>query len=655
MPVIDEHRDLWWPSPSVELARVVSLDLRAPFQTVYGGTIESIQVAYESWGELDATRSNAVLVVHPLAMDSHAATGGGSDGDRERGWWDDLIGPGRAIDTERSCVLCPNLIGGCYGTTGPRFPSPDGEPYLDRFPLLTPLDMMRVQQLFLRQLGIRHLAMVIGPSMGGMVAWEWAVEAGDTVGEVVVVAAPLRTTAYQIGLNWLQRRGIELDLGADEMARKWGQMIARGVGMLSYRSNLGLEEKFGRDWFKQPGSVLGDRGMYNVESWLRHHGRRSVKRFDPYTYILFTRAMDLHDVGEGRGGYVAALDRVRCPVRVVGISSDQLYSADEVKLGADVLTHLGREARYEEIRSPHGHDAWVLETEQLATFLGPERRAVRPAPAVAAEREVRRVRLGILGAGNVAAHVLGLLTDRADRYREELALEFEVAAVAEIDRQKRLRPVFEQVEVLYEPEALVRREDVDAILDLTRGTGSHPLVEQALVRGRPVATPNKALIREYGTVLEQLALENGVRIAYHNAIAASWPLLYTLDHPLGRDTLRSIRALLSSTCNIVLEGIEQGRSFARALADAETSGVTEQDPDLDISGWVTVQKLLILVARTCDLRYRTRDIAVRGIADIDQDLVRLAPESGYRVKLVALYVAGGASGTAAADGPAPAG
>jgi homoserine O-acetyltransferase len=357
-----EHREFWWDFPAADLVKVVHL---APFETVLGAPIEELQVAYESWGELNEERDNAVLVVHLLTSDAHAT--GEFDG-QPRGWWEDLIGPGRAIDTDRYFVVCPNLLGGCHGTTGPRFPAPDGEPYLDRFPLLTPLDLMRVQRLFLETLGIHRPHTVIGPSMGGMVAWEWAVEGGDAVEEVVVVAAPPVTTAYEIGLNWLQRRGVAVDL-REGSASKRGRIVSRGVGMLSYRAPEGLEEKFGRTWFKEPGRTLGEPGLFNVESWLLHHGKKSVKRFDPYTYDLFSRVMDLHDLSRDRGSMDEALGRVRCRVLAIGIDSDRLYPAPEVRAAVEVLQRHGRDATYREIRSDDGHDAFLLEAGQIDRFL----------------------------------------------------------------------------------------------------------------------------------------------------------------------------------------------------------------------------------------------------------------------------------------------
>jgi homoserine O-acetyltransferase len=633
---MDDHRELWWDSPTIELGKVVRFKLPEDFRFVRGGSLPEIQVSYESWGSLNDARDNAVLVIHPLAFDCHVT---GDFAGQPQGWWEQLVGPGRAIDTNECYVICPNIIGGCYGSTGPRFPAPDGQPYLERFPLLTPLDMMRVQQRFLRELRIEHLRMVIGPSMGGMLAWEWAIEAGTQIDLVAVVAAPLRTTPLQIGWNWLQRRGVELDIHGNEASSAWGQMVARGVGMLSYRSPVSLEERFGREWFKEPGATLGERGMFNVESWLRHQGRKSARRFDPYTYILFTRAMDLFDVSEGRGSVVTALDRIRCRMLVIGISSDQLYPPADVHLGADILNHLGKPVQFGELRSPHGHDAFLLEIEQLSAILRDSyaRKArVVPTPA---QREIRTIRLGILGAGRVTNLFLSLLAERHAQLMEDYNLRIEVAAVADIDPSRTLDPACGNIELGFDPERLVRRDDIDVVVEATRGSDTHSLLETALARRKAVATTNKILIKQHGPHLEQFALAHGVRLAYHNAIAAGWPLMYAVERPLAHLRIQSIQAILSSTCNVILERMEQGFSFASALNHARTLELTEPDPELDLSGWDTAQKLLILCARVQGSRFGVEDLAIRGIHDLDPVLVREAPSLGLRIKLVGAFVA----------------
>jgi len=633
----NEHRELWWESATVELGRVVWLDLPEGLTCIYGGHLPEVQVSYESWGSLNASRDNAILVIHPLAFDCHAT---GEFVGQPVGWWEALVGPGRAIDTDQYFVVCPNLLGGCYGTTGPRFPAQDGRPYLERFPLITPFDMMRVQRAFVRQLGIDRLRMVIGASMGGMIAWEWAIEGGNDVDLVAVVAAPLRTTSLQIGWNWLQRRGIELDIDGNESASAWGQMVARGVGMLSYRSPTSLEQKFGREWFKPPGSTLGERGMFNVESWLRHQGRKSAKRFDPYSYILFTRAMDLFDISDNRGSIVTALERVRCRTLVVGISSDQLYPAADVHLGADILNHLGKPVEYAELRSPHGHDAFLLETAQLASILRDahlRKPRIVPTPA---QRDVRNVRLGILGAGRVTGLFLRLLAERQAQLIEDYNLHLEVAAVADIDPSRKLDPDLGPIELGYDPKKLVCRDDIDVVVEATRGSDTHELLETALSRRRPVVTTNKVLVKQYGPHLERFALAHGVRLAYHNSIAAGWPLIFAVERPLGHGQIHSIQAILSSTCNLILERMEQGFSFSSTLSHAIALGITEPDPELDLSGWDTAQKLLILCARMQGVRFSVEDLSICGLHHIDPVLVREAPSLGLRIKFAGFFFKG---------------
>ena len=631
---MDEHRELWWESPTKEFGRVVRLELPEPFRTVHGGRLHDLQVSYEAWGDPAAAKNATVLIIHPLTTDCHAT---GEYLGQPRGWWEPLIGPGRAIDTDRGYVVCPNLVGGCFGTTGPRFPAPDGEPYLDRFPLLTPRDMMRVQRLFLTALGIERASLVVGPSMGGMIAWEWALARNAGAERVVVVAAPLRTTPYQIGLNWLQRRGIELDITENEVVSRWGQTVARGVGMLSYRSPEGLEGKFAREWFIKPGSTLRERGRFLVESWLRHHGQRITKRFDAYTYLLFSRAMDLHDVSEGRGNLVAALQRISCPVLAIGISSDTLYPAGDVRFAADFGEHLGRDVRYAEIRSPHGHDAFLLDTDQIASLLGDFLRDEIPvAGAAPATRELRTVGVGILGAGRVAASFLQLIRERGARRLAREGLRLEVCGVAEIDPHRQLGEEFAGLGVTRDAATLVEREDVDVLLDLTRGEGSRSLVERALRRRLHVVTPNKVLLRNCGDELSRIALANGVRLAYHDSIAAGWPLIHALDRPLGRGHITEIRAVLSSSCNLILERMESGVPLVEAVLEATARGLTEPEPELDVSGWDSAQKLIILLARAVGRRYPVHDVDCRGLADLDPELVRRAAERDLVVKLVAL-------------------
>jgi homoserine O-acetyltransferase len=304
-----------------------------------GTVLENVRQAYYLDGALDARRDNLVVVFHALTGDADAAGG----------WWREVIGPGRALDTDRFAVLSPNLLGSCYGTTGPADYT-DGE-----FPPVTPRDQARLAGLLVNHLGAESPALVAGGSLGGMVALEWALEHPGRARAVVAMAAPAAHTAYAIGWNHIQRQLVE-ELGGR------GIELARQVAMMTFRTEAELGERFGR--CTAGGCGGGGGGEWQVTSWLDHHGRKLRGRFDAATYATLLGAMDAHDVGRGRGGVARALASLTGRVVAVGIRGDLLYSADEVYHWSALAG-----AEYEEITSAHGHDAFLLEHEQVGRIL----------------------------------------------------------------------------------------------------------------------------------------------------------------------------------------------------------------------------------------------------------------------------------------------
>ena len=334
----------------------------AGFTLEAGGRLGPVTVAYETWGSLDASRGNAILVLHALTGDSHAA-GPAGPGHRSPGWWGEIIGPGAPIDTDRFFVVCPNVLGGCQGTSGPASPSSDGEPWGSRFPLITIRDQVAVELALTQHLGIGQWAAVVGGSMGGMRVLEWCVGHPDRVSRAVVIAVGSAATADQIALCSLQIRAIRADpayAGADyyrTSARPvTGLAVARGIGQVSYRTADEFEERFGRGAQRAEDPLKG--GRYAIESYLQHHGDKVVERFDPNTYVVLSEAMNHHDIGRGRGGVDKALTRVRAAVTVAGIDSDRLYP---LGLQADLARMLPGNPPVEVIRSSYGHDGFLLE------------------------------------------------------------------------------------------------------------------------------------------------------------------------------------------------------------------------------------------------------------------------------------------------------
>ena len=335
-----------------------------------GGWLPAVTVSFETWGRLDADRGNGVLVLHALTGDSHASANPGQ-GQRDAGWWEGMIGPGAPIDTDRYFVVCPNVLGGCRGTTGPASPGPDGTPYGSRFPLVTIRDQVEVEAALADHLGIDRWAGVVGGSMGGMRVLEWCVGRPDRVDRAVVLAVGAMATAAQIALCSLQIRAIRsdpdfaggdyYDTGARPDA---GLSLARGIGQFSYRTDVEFESRFGRGAQAEEDPSKG--GRFAVESYLEYHGEKLVRRFDPNSYIVLSEAMNHHDVGRDRNGVARALAGVRAEVTVAGIDSDRLYP---LGLQYQLARLLPGDRPVTVIESASGHDGFLLELEQVGAVV----------------------------------------------------------------------------------------------------------------------------------------------------------------------------------------------------------------------------------------------------------------------------------------------
>ena len=295
-------------------------------------------------GELNAERDNLVIAFHALTGSADAV------GD----WWSTILGAGRAVDTERYAVLCANLLGSCYGTTYTRPADAKGAR-----PHVTPRDQARLIHALIESLGVSSVALTVGGSLGGMVGLEWAASYPDLTRSTVVLAAPAAHTASAIGWNHIQRQAIAL-------GGKEGLAVARMVGMMTYRTSAEFQARFGRE--------RAERG-FQVESYLNHQGGKLVKRFEVESYLALMDAMDAHDVGRGRGGIAAALRPVRGRLIGVGIPGDILYTDADVRNWTDEVG-----AEYRRIESIHGHDAFLIEVDQVAAILT-ETLENLPAPA----------------------------------------------------------------------------------------------------------------------------------------------------------------------------------------------------------------------------------------------------------------------------------
>ncbi|MEA2624371.1 MAG: homoserine O-acetyltransferase/O-succinyltransferase [Candidatus Binatota bacterium] len=357
---------------SVGIVATESITLPETLVLDGGGRLGPVTVAYETYGELDDRGENAILIEHALTASAHAA---GRHRNRESslGWWDAMIGRGRAFDTDRYFVICANILGSCYGTTGPSSTNPaTGRPYGASFPRIGIRDMVRVQRALLERLGVRRIRCVCGGSMGGMQAIEWAVLHPEMVDSIALVATAARATPQSIAIHKVGIEAIFADpnwrggdyYGQDPPRR--GLAIARMLGHVTYLSDGWLWQKFGRR--RAPEGDL--RTLFEIERYLEHQGRKFVERFDANSYVHLVRAIDLYDAAEGYDTLAESFRRMRCDRALVcSFSADWLYPPYQSEELVAALTSAGVPAEYHAIESGYGHDSFLLEHEKLTAIV----------------------------------------------------------------------------------------------------------------------------------------------------------------------------------------------------------------------------------------------------------------------------------------------
>jgi len=358
-----------------------------------GVTLLGVQVAYETYGTLNADRSNAILVLHGFSGDAHAA--GVSKENGQPGWWSAMIGPGLAFDTEKYCVICSNVLGGCRGTTGPSSTDPEtGERYGMRFPVITIRDMVRLQKLLVEHLGIERLLAAAGGSMGGMQALEWAVSYPDSVRAAIPIATTARHSAQQIAFNEVGRQAIMADPDWNQgnyyetkpPAR--GLAVARMVGHITYMSDASMRHKFGRRLRDKDAFGFDFSVDFEVESYLRYRGSQFVSRFDANSYLYITKAMDYFDLSAGHASLSAAFDNTKAKFLVLSYTSDWLYPTYQSLETVSALRGRNIDVAFCELPSHYGHDAFLVDAKEqneiVRGFLASLEKPKRPTVAQAA-------------------------------------------------------------------------------------------------------------------------------------------------------------------------------------------------------------------------------------------------------------------------------
>jgi len=348
-----------------------------PFETEGGFSLGPVTLAYETWGELDADGSNAVLVCHALTGDSHAA-GYYESTDPRPGWWDIMIGPGKGMDTGDLFVICSNVLGGCMGSTGPAGTNPEtGKPYGSAFPVVTVADMVRAQRRLVEHLGVKRLLCVVGGSMGGMQALEWSVRYPEMVASAIPLATTTKHSAQAIAFNEVARQAIMADPAFADGdyyegdKPEHGLAVARMIGHITYLSDAAMRQKFDRRLQDRCDISFDFEADFQVESYLRYQGGKFVDRFDANSFLRMTRASDYFNLEKRWGGdsAVAAFSRAACRYLVVSYTSDWLYPTYQSRSMVQAMKKNGLDVSFVEIDAEWGHDAFLLPNERLTELM----------------------------------------------------------------------------------------------------------------------------------------------------------------------------------------------------------------------------------------------------------------------------------------------
>ena len=356
-----------------ETIRVVEQD--EPLELESGKRLGPVDVAYETYGQLNDAGDNAVLICHALSGNAHVA-GVNSPEDKKTGWWDVMVGPGKGIDTNKYFVICSNFLGGCSGTTGPCSINPQTQkPYGLDFPIITIADMVRVQKLLLDKLGIKKLLSVIGGSIGGMQVLQWAIAYPEFVKSAIPIATTTHLGAQSVAFDAVGRNAILADsnfAGGQYHGAKGpdrGLAIARMIGHITYLSEQGMRAKFGRKLRGTESYSYDFNSEFAVETYLDYQGQSFVERFDANSYLYITKASDYFDLQKDYGSLEKAFAKTKSRFLIISFASDWLYTPAQSKAMVDALAAVGKDVSYCDIASPYGHDAFLLEPEVLGRFI----------------------------------------------------------------------------------------------------------------------------------------------------------------------------------------------------------------------------------------------------------------------------------------------
>jgi homoserine O-acetyltransferase len=568
------------------------------YQLESGETLKGFTLAYHTAGKLNKDKDNAVWVCHALTANSNPEE-----------WWPGIIGEGKLFDPEKHFIICVNILGSCYGSTGPlSINLATGKPYYHDFPFTTVRDIVGTLELLRKDLGIEKIHTIIGGSLGGQQALEWSIFSPELIQHLVVLASNAVHSSWGIAFNESQRMAIAADSTWEESSPEAGLdglKAARSIALLSYRNY----ETYLHSQKEETEEKVDN---FKATSYQHYQGEKLTKRFNAYSYQILSKAMDSHNVGRGRKGIANALSNIKAKSLVLGITSDLLFPVSESKY----LAHTIPGAVYEEINSLYGHDGFLIEVPKISVAVNNFY-----------ESKIKSPKIALFGLGCVGQGFYELSQVQIPSVSPHKIV------VKNADKKRKANPDL----LGFNKNNVISDESTNLVVEVI--DNSHDaidIVRGALSVSKNVVTANKKMIVENYAELLKLQEEKQVSLLYEAAICASIPILRTIDDYFSQEPIRSIRGLCNGTSNYILSALfNQGWDYSKALGEAQRLGFAEADPTLDVESYDALSKLIILTLHGFGVLADPKKTFNYGISNISTEDINYAKAHGYKIRQVA--------------------
>ena len=558
-----------------------------PFVLETGHTLPELRIAYHTYGKPNAAYDNVVWVCHALTANSDVAD-----------WWPHTVEAGCFLDPARHFVVCANILGSHYGTTGPLHVNPEtGSPYYKDFPPFTIRDIVRAHRLLAGALGIGRIDTLVGSSVGGFQAIEWAVMEPERIGKLILIATAAKASPWTIAIDQTQRMAIEADTTFGEPrddAGMAGLAAARALGLLTYRGSLGY------NLTQQDREELP--AVHRASTYQQYQGEKLCRRYNAYSYYAILNAFDTHDTGRGRGGVAAALARIGARTTVVGITTDIVFTPAEM-------------------RELHGRTRAV------------ERHPLSVHEQSINKQHMSKIKIGLFGFGVVGQGIYQVVQKSKNAHAE-------IVKICVRDPEKPRKIEVDKSLFTTSVDEILDNRDINLIVEvIDQADAAYSIVKRALLRGIPVVSGNKTMLAHHLPELIEIQKTRNVALLYDASSCGSIPVIRNLEEYYDNDLLLEVKGILNGSSNYILSRVfDHAESYDSALAQAQALGFAESDPSFDIEGYDSLFKLVIITVHALGTYVAPEKIFTYGISTIHDSDIRYAREKNVKIKLVAQVV-----------------